>query len=218
MTVRLQAIISLSHFETEQSVAALLDAAMLPTDYYIDYALKESFRYLKPVWWGMFKKDSDYLADQPAKAAWLLGSLADEEELAVPGFITDDPAWPKYGFRALADADYDELKDNLAVASFRKDWLAAAAATKPDNRTPEEKGAALIAESDCFACHQAHKKLVGPAYAAVAKKYGEKDIPLLVGKILAGGSGVWGDIPMTPHPGMEKSDAEAMVRYILSIK
>lgn len=218
MTVRLQAIISLSHFKTEQSVTALLDAAMLPTDYYIDYALKESFRYLKPVWWGMFKKDSDYLADQPLKAAWLLGSLADEKELAVPGFITDDPEWPKYGFRALEDADYDELKDNLAVASFRKDRLAAAAAAEPDNRAPEEKGAALIAESDCFACHKEHEKLVGPAYAAVAKKYGEKDIPLLVGKILAGGSGIWGDIPMTPHPGMEESDAEAMVRYILSIK
>src|SRR5690606_8860008 len=80
MKVRLQAIISLSHFKTEQSVTALLDAAMLPTDYYIEYALKESFRYLKPVWWSMFKKDNNYLADQPTKAEWLLGALADEKE------------------------------------------------------------------------------------------------------------------------------------------
>lgn len=218
MQVRLQAIISLSHFKTEQSVAALLDAAMQPTDYYIDYALKESFRYLKPVWWAMLKNDNNYLANEPEKAAWLLGSLADEKELAVPGFIVDDPEWPKYGWRALTDADYDELKDNLAAVSFRKDWLAAAAAKKPDNRTPEEKGKALIASLDCFACHQEQDKLVGPAYAAVAKKYGDKDIPQLVDKIIAGGSGVWGDIPMTPHPGMEKADAEDMVRYILSIK
>lgn len=218
MKVRLQAIISLSHFKTEQSVTALLDAAMLPTDYYIEYALKESFRYLKPVWWSMFKKDNNYLADQPTKAEWLLGALADEKELGVPGFIVEDPKWPKYGWSVLTDADYDELKDNRAVTSFRSNWLAKLAAEQPDNRTPEEKGEVLIAGSDCFACHAAHEKLVGPAYAEIAKKYGEKDIPQLVDKIIAGGSGVWGDIPMTPHPGMEKADAEAMVRYVLSIK
>src|SRR5690606_8254553 len=218
MKVRLQAIISLSHFKTEKSVTALLDAAMLPTDYYIEYALKESFRYLRPIWWSMLKEDKNYLAEQPAKAAWLLGSLADEEELGVPGFIVEDPKWPKYGWRALTDEDYDELKDNLAVASFRKDWLAAAAAKEPDNRTPEEKGEALIAASDCFACHASHEKLVGRAYAEVANKYGDDDIPQLVDEIIDGGSGVSGDIPMTPPPGMEKADAVAMVRYILSIK
>lgn len=218
MSVRLQAIISLSHVKTPQSVAALLDAALLPTDYYMEYALTESFRYLRPVWWEMLKNDIDYLANEPEKAKWLLGSLADEKALAVPGFITDDPKWPKYGWRALTEADYDELKDNLAVASFRKDWLAAAAEAEPDNRTPEERGEMLIAGSDCIACHKPHDKLVGPAYAEVAKKYGEKDIAQLVDKIITGGSGVWGDIPMTPHPGLEKSDAEAMVRYILAVK
>ncbi|PPL03768.1 PVC-type heme-binding CxxCH protein [Parapedobacter indicus] len=218
MKVRLQAIISLSHFKTERSVVALLDAATMPTDYYIDYALKESFRYLKPVWWSMLKKDNDYLADQPAKAAWLLGSLADEKELAVPGFIVDDPQWPKYGWRALTDKDYDELKDNFAVASFRKDQLAAAEAAKTDNRTPEERGKMLIADSDCVACHQEHEKLVGPAYARIAQKYGDKDIPKLVDKIIEGGSGVWGDMAMTPHPGLKQADAEAIVRYILSVE
>src|SRR5690606_35114623 len=146
MKVRLQAIISLSHFKTDRSVVALLDAATMPTDYYIDYALKESFRYLKPVWWSMLKKDNDYLADQPAKAAWLLGSLADEKELAVPGFIVDDALSPTYGWRARTDKDYEELKDKLAAASFRKDQLAAAEAAKTDNRTPEERGKVLIAD------------------------------------------------------------------------
>ncbi len=218
MTVRLQSIISLSHFTTERSVNALLDAAMQETDYYIDYALKASFRHLKPVWWAKLKKDNRYLADQPAKLAWLLGSLADEKALQVPGFITDDPKWPQYGWQALTDKDYEELKDHPAVASFRKDWLAAAEAAKQDNRTPEEKARALIAGSDCFACHKEKEKLVGPAYAAIAKKYTEKDIPQLAKKVIEGGSGVWGDIPMTPHPGMEKADAEAMIKYILSIK
>ena len=218
MKVRLQAIISLSHFKTEQSVAALLDAAMQPTDYYIDYALKESFRYLKPVWWTMLKKDNSYLANEPEKASWLLGSLADEKELEMPGFMVDDPEWPKYGWRALTDADYDELKDNQAVVSFRKDRLATTAATKSDDRTPVERGRMLVADSDCFACHKEQEKMVGPAFARVAEKYGNKDIPKLIAKIIKGGSGVWGDIPMTPHPGLKEADAEAMVRYILSVK
>lgn len=220
MKVRLQAVISLSHFKTDKSVEALLEAGMLPTDYYIDYALTAAFRHLKPVWWNRFQKDKNYLANQPKKIALLLSSLADEKALQVPGFITDDPAWPKYGWAALTDKDYDELKNNPAVAAFREDRQAAltAAATKEDNRTPEEKGRALIGGSDCFACHKEKDKLVGPAYAAVAKKYTTKDIPTLVQKIIDGGSGVWGDIPMTPHPGMKKEDAEMMVRYILSIK
>ncbi|ODS85748.1 MAG: hypothetical protein ABS46_01800 [Cytophagaceae bacterium SCN 52-12] len=217
MKVRLQAIVSLSHFKTEKSVNALLEAAMLPTDYYIDYALKETFRYQKPVWWRMFKKDRDLLAKEPRKAALLLGSLANEKELKVPGFITDDPQWPKYGWKALTEKDYDELQGSPAVEQFRKN-LVASRSDKPDNRTVEETGKALIGESDCFACHKEREKLVGPAYSEVAKKYRETDIPKLVDKVIEGGSGAWGDIPMTPHTGMTRADAEAMVRYILTLK
>lgn len=217
MKVRLQAIVSLSHFKTEKSVNALLEAAMLPTDYYIDYALKETFRYQKPVWWNMFRKDRNFLAKEPRKAALLLGSLASEKELKVPGFITDDPQWPRYGWKALTEQDYDELQDSPAVGLFRKDLLAAHSG-KPETRTVEETGKALISESDCFACHKEREKLVGPAYAQVAKKYRETDVPRLVNKIIEGGSGAWGDIPMTPHTGMSKADAEAMVRYILTLK
>src|SRR5690606_10320443 len=86
MKVRLQAIVSLSHFKSEKAINSLLEAAMLPTDYYIDYALKETFRLRKPVWWEMFKKNPGFLADESKKAALLLGSLADEKELKVPGF------------------------------------------------------------------------------------------------------------------------------------
>lgn len=217
MKVRLQAVISLSHFKTENAVNALLETAMLPADYYIEYTLKESFRHLKPVWWEMFRKNKGFLAGEPEKAAWLLGSLADEKELKVPGFITDDPEWPKYGWQVLTEKDYEALGDNPAVDQFRKAFLASAAA-KTDLRTPEQKGKALISESDCFACHKEKEKLVGPAYVDVAKKYKVSDLPMLTDKVINGGSGVWGNIPMTPHPGMSKTDAEAMVRYILSLK
>ena len=129
--VRLQAIISLSHYNTEDALNALLETTTLPVDYYIDYALKESFRHLKPVWMAMFKKDKNFLADDPKKAAYMLGSLSNEKELQVPGFITDDPAWPKYGYKVLTENDYNQLKDAIAVTTFRKKLHTPAEETKP---------------------------------------------------------------------------------------
>lgn len=83
---------------------------------------------------------------------------------------------------------------------------------------PAANGKALLEASDCRACHHDKDKLVGPAYAEVAKKYKEKDIPMLAKKILEGGAGNWGQIPMAPHPTLSESDAEAMAKYILTIK
>lgn len=83
---------------------------------------------------------------------------------------------------------------------------------------PAKDGKALISSSDCLACHNEHNKLVGPSYADVAKKYKEADIPHLVKKIIDGGAGAWGEIPMSPHPTLAQDDAEAMVKYILTIK
>lgn len=220
MQVRLQAIVSLSHYKTEKTVNALLEAGLLPKDYYIDYALTETFRNLKPVWWNMFKNDKTYLANEPQKAALLLGSLADEEDLKVSIFILADPKWPKYGRKVLTDQDYDELKGHPAVDNFRDEWKKSLLIKSDPTKslTIEEVGKLRISESDCFACHTEKEKLVGPAYTAIAKKYSSADIPKLTKKIIEGGSGVWGDIPMTPHQGMDTKDVEAMVRYILSLK
>lgn len=217
MKVRLQAIISLSHYKTEKAIHALLETAMLPTDYYIEYTLKETFRNLKPIWWEMFKKDKDFLANEPKKAELLLSCLLNEKDLKVPGFITEDPKWPNYGFKVLTSNDFDELGESIAVSQFRS------LQKKQSNNvevslSKEQKGKLLISESDCFACHTEREKLVGPPYFDVAKKYNATHIPMLTKKIIEGGSGSWGSIPMTPHPGMQKEDVEAMVAYILSIK
>ena len=81
------------------------------------------------------------------------------------------------------------------------------------------KGAQLIAASDCLGCHKEQEKLVGPAYKDVAAKYPptEENINKLANKVIAGGSGVWGDVPMTPHPNLALNDAKEMVKYILSL-
>ncbi len=81
-------------------------------------------------------------------------------------------------------------------------------------------GAKLIAASDCASCHKENEKLVGPAYVAVAEKYpdSEANIGMLAGKIIQGGAGHWGAVPMTPHPGVSEADAHEMAKYILSLK
>lgn len=86
--------------------------------------------------------------------------------------------------------------------------------------SPSEKGGKLIAAADCASCHRERDKLLGPAYTAVAQKYPATpaNVNMLATKIIKGGSGHWGDIAMTPHPALSKSDAQEMVRYILSLK
>src|SRR6476619_1495017 len=101
------------------------------------------------------------------------------------------------------------------------------AAAKQAEETPAkaenpevEKGLNLVAKSDCLTCHQVETKATGPAYMEVAAKYPSNDavIDSLSDKIIKGGSGNWGTIPMVAHPQVSKDDAKAMVTYILSLK
>lgn len=81
-----------------------------------------------------------------------------------------------------------------------------------------QKGLALIAKNDCLGCHKVSEKLVGPAYKDVANKYTTADLSMLSDKVLKGGSGVWGQIPMAAHTNLSKEDAEQIVKYILLLK
>lgn len=81
------------------------------------------------------------------------------------------------------------------------------------------EGRRLIKQSDCTACHLDDATLIGPGYQEVAEKYPHNDstVTYLAQKIIKGGSGVWGDIPMTPHPQHSPEEAEKMAAYILSM-
>jgi len=83
-----------------------------------------------------------------------------------------------------------------------------------------QKGLALVASNDCLTCHKIDEKLTGPAYREVANKYENTDanVKMLAEKILKGGSGNWGNVPMTPHPALAEPDAEQMVKYILLLR
>jgi cytochrome c len=78
----------------------------------------------------------------------------------------------------------------------------------------------MIVSLDCTTCHKINEKNIGPAYTDVAKKYETTDanIDMLAQKVIKGGSGNWGSVPMTPHPAVSVDSAKEMVRYILNLK
>lgn len=81
------------------------------------------------------------------------------------------------------------------------------------------KGAELIDQSDCKACHTLDKPSVGPTYTQVSERYkGQKDaLAMLTQKIIKGGGGNWGESLMSAHPQLAEDDVKEMVSYILSI-
>ena|SRR5688572_1261324 len=81
------------------------------------------------------------------------------------------------------------------------------------------QGESLVKASDCKTCHHLTNKLIGPAHTDVAKKYEftAANVAYLADKIIKGGAGVWGQVPMTAHADISQVDAEKMARYVLSL-
>lgn len=78
---------------------------------------------------------------------------------------------------------------------------------------------ALATKGNCNACHTVDTKLVGPSFRQIAEKYkGDPDAQaMLAKKVITGGAGVWGPIPMPPNALISESDANTITKYILSI-
>ncbi len=81
------------------------------------------------------------------------------------------------------------------------------------------QGESLVKASDCKTCHHKTNKIIGPPHMDVAKKYEftEANVKMIAEKIIKGGQGVWGQIPMTGHADISQADAEKMARYVLSL-
>lgn len=79
---------------------------------------------------------------------------------------------------------------------------------------------ALATAKNCMACHAVDKKLVGPSYKDVALKYaGQKDaVDKLATKILKGGSGVWGPVPMPANAQVNEAEAKKLAAWVLTQK
>jgi cytochrome c len=82
---------------------------------------------------------------------------------------------------------------------------------------PAFASSALAQKNACMACHAVDKKLVGPAYQEVAKKYaGKMDAAALAKSIKAGGSGKWGPVPMPAQAALSDADALNLAKWILA--
>lgn len=83
-----------------------------------------------------------------------------------------------------------------------------------------QASAELAKAKNCVACHAPDRKLIGPAYKAIAAKYASdrNAVDKLTAKVREGGSGVWGQIPMPANPQVSAEEAAALVKWILSNK
>lgn len=87
---------------------------------------------------------------------------------------------------------------------------------------PAQASEAIAKKARCIACHAVDKKMVGPSYRSVAEKYrGDAGAPAkLFDKVRHGGSGVWGQVPMMPHPADRIGDADlaAVIGWVLALE
>ncbi|CAN5909460.1 c-type cytochrome [soil metagenome] len=98
--------------------------------------------------------------------------------------------------------------------------IAAVAGIAATATMPAFAQADLAQKKNCMACHAVDKKLVGPAYKDVAAKYaGQADaVDKLAAKVVKGGAGVWGPVPMPANPQVTEAEAKQLVQWVLSQK
>ena len=79
---------------------------------------------------------------------------------------------------------------------------------------------ALATAKNCMACHAMDKKLVGPSYKDVAAKYASDKaaVDKLAGKIMKGGSGIWGAVPMPANAQVNEAEAKTLAAWVMSAK
>lgn len=156
-----------------------------------------------------------------------LASCHSPEERAAMNASADSAAKAEAGSKTAPAATVAPAGDSAKTDTVAKEVapktdapVVAATEVKPAEKPAALPGEALLKKSDCLACHNVSQKIVGPAYKNVAAKYPATDenIEMLADKIINGGSGVWGAVPMSPHPALSKADAKEMVKYILSLK
>lgn len=84
--------------------------------------------------------------------------------------------------------------------------------------SPAHANLDLAKKNNCMSCHAVDKKMVGPAFIDISKKYaGDKDAAkMLAARIKGGSKGVWGQIPMPPNANVMDADAEALAKWILA--
>lgn len=102
--------------------------------------------------------------------------------------------------------------------SFPFKFVIATAGLAALSATPAQANLALAQKNACTACHAMDKKLIGPGFQEIAKKYnGQKDATAqLSDSIRKGGAGKWGPVPMPAQPNLSEADSKALAEWVLA--
>ena len=113
----------------------------------------------------------------------------------------------------------EEEISNLVSAILTYNKVAAAGTgTNPSNEF-SATFEAMKTKTDCYVCHKDKEAFIAPSFLEISKKYKDaKDIKVLVEKVKNGGTGVWGQTPMIPHPNLTVEEIEKMVKAILTVQ
>ncbi|MEE9363615.1 MAG: ThuA domain-containing protein [Cellulophaga sp.] len=154
--------------------------------------------------WNITKGNSDfYWPNSPVSITYKLAVNDSEDGSLAEGTLDAS--------RVIVSFDYlSEGYDKIQSAKNHAELADEAYTTVGEN---------IIGGSDCLACHKVMARSIGPSFKAIADKY-ETDSnanAMLADKIINGGGGNWGEVPMAAHPDLTSSEVEQMVRYILSI-
>ncbi len=84
--------------------------------------------------------------------------------------------------------------------------------------TPALADQALATSKNCMACHAVDKKLVGPSFKDIAKKYDKSASDKLAEKVIKGGSGAWGPVPMPANPQVSADESKKLAAWVLAAK
>lgn len=112
-----------------------------------------------------------------------------------------------------------DVEDREDAALLKQVQVVYTRIKSPQGKPAVHAGQAAIRQSDCLNCHAASQKVVGPAFIEIADRYrtdgaGKKQA---IENVLKGSSGVWGDIPMLPHPQLSRNQATTMVNWIMTL-
>ena len=120
----------------------------------------------------------------------------------------------------ISSVTFMSCGSNADKDAAKTDTVASAAPAAPTPDPMVKEGLELISKSDCLTCHKVNEASVGPAYSLVAAKYAGNQAgqDSLVNKIIKGGAGNWGAVPMMAHPNLAPEDVKKMVAYVMSLK
>ncbi|GAB3660147.1 hypothetical protein GCM10028791_33920 [Echinicola sediminis] len=116
------------------------------------------------------------------------------------------------------NSERSENKQGEAEELKKKEFFIVPGEDEPIDSALIQRGKVLISYADCYECHREESVGKGPSFLDIAKRYPNNKVyvNLLARKVISGGTGIWGDPVMPPHPKLQEEDAKAMAAYVLS--